>query len=430
MKKEDFDALVLKVGEAAAIEIKREMEIAQKALDLKILEATKGKATKEEVETIVKEAVEAASLAAKTAYEAVLKVQGEAIGELKLSAKSEKEGKKVSFTKALMNAFEEQRELFNEIIKSGKQNAPFVVTVDKAAVTMTEANTIGAGATQVTLSDDTGIISGIRRREEKYLQSVSVGSISNSRAIWIEETDPQGTPIFIAEGAGKIQLSSLWVEKSATVKKIGVFGKVTTELMSDLPQLVSFIKNTLMKRMSIVIEDQLLTGDNVGNNLNGAKTLATAFSAGDNAASIAFANEFDVLSAIALQVQIAHGIANAVFINPSTWAKMKGLKDNQGMPIWKQYMDPITKDVVYDGMRIVPTTAITADEFVGGDMTVLHVLYREQMSVQIGLDGSDFTNNLKTILVEARLVQFASANDVAVLVKGDFTAAKAALLEV
>jgi hypothetical protein len=51
------------------------------------------------------------------------------------------------------------------------------------------------------------------------------------------------------------------------------------------------------------------------------------------------------------------------------------------------------------------------------------------MRVQIGLDGNDFINNKKTILLEQRLVQFVSANDTAVLVKGTFAAAKA-LLEV
>jgi hypothetical protein len=46
------------------------------------------------------------------------------------------------------------------------------------------------------------------------------------------------------------------------------------------------------------------------------------------------------------------------------------------------------------------------------------------MNIQIGLDGNDFTKNLKTIIVEQELVQFVSANDTQVLVKGTFAAAK------
>jgi HK97 family phage major capsid protein len=176
----------------------------------------------------------------------------------------------------------------------------------------------------------------------------------------------------------------------------------------------------------VKVESQLLVGDNTGNNLNGAKTLATAFSAGDNAALIEDPNEFDVLSAVALQAEVANGIANAVFIHPSTWAKMKAIKDEQGRPLWKDYVEA-DKTVVIDGLTIIKTTAVPAGEFIGGDMTVLNVLYREDLAIQIGLDGSDFTNNLKTILVESRLVQFASANDTPVIVKGDFATAIAAL---
>jgi hypothetical protein len=67
------------------------------------------------------------------------------------------------------------------------------------------------------------------------------------------------------------------------------------------------------------------------------------------------------------------------------------------------------------------------NDFVGGDLSVINVRFRNGMRIQIGLDGNDFTNNLKTILLEQRLVQFVSANDTQVLVKGTFTAAIALL---
>lgn len=424
MKQEEFDALVAKVGEAAALKIKAAMEEAQKELDKKIEAAVKNNASKEEVKTLIASAIEEASEAASAEYNKILKEQGEAIADLKLKLKSHGDnGQPLSFKQSLKLAFEEQMDVLKAIIKSGKQEKPFIIEVEKVAVTMGEGNTIGSGATQYSLIQNTGIVSPIRRRLEKYLAHVSVGSIQNQRALWIEETDAQGTPIFIAEASGKIQLSSLWVEKTASVRKIGVYGKVTTELMEDLPQLISYIQNSLMKRLSVATEDQLIAGDNTGNNLNGAENLATPFSAGALALQVAFANEFDVLSALALQVDVANGIPNAVFVHPSTWAKMKTLKDTIGNPIWKQYVEPVTGRVVFEGMEIVTTTGVAAGKFVGGDMTVLNVLFRDQITIQIGLDGSDFTNNLKTILLESRLVQFASANDTPALVYGDFATA-------
>jgi hypothetical protein len=78
------------------------------------------------------------------------------------------------------------------------------------------------------------------------------------------------------------------------------------------------------------------------------------------------------------------------------------------------------------GVRLIGTNALDAlgIDFIGGDLSVINVLFRQGMRVQIGLDGNDFIENKKTILLEQRLVQFVSANDVNVLVKGTFAAAK------
>ena len=85
-------------------------------------------------------------------------------------------------------------------------------------------------------------------------------------------------------------------------------------------------------------------------------------------------------------------------------------------------------EMVVSGMKIIPSSMVTAGEFVGGDLKAAHVLFREQANIQIGLDGNDFINNKKTILIESRLVQFVSANEVPLIVKGDFATAIAALM--
>lgn len=311
----------------------------------------------------------------------------------------------------------------------GNYGKPIKMEVNKAAVDITTANTIGAGDTQYTLTENTNIISPIRKRVEKYLAAVSVGSISSPRALWIEETDEQGNVIFIAEGAAKTKLSVKYVEQTATVRKVAVYAKVTTEMMADLPQLISYIQNNLMKRLSLATEDALLNGLGTGETLTGAFAYASAYTGDSLAGTVVLPNEFDVLRGLALQVEVANGIANAVFIHPATWARMQTIKDLEGRPLWMQYVIPGSGDVVFAGMKIVTTTAVADDKFIGGDMSVLNVLFRENLSITIGLDGNDFTENKKTILVEQRLVQFVSANDVQVIVDGDFSVAIEALLK-
>ncbi len=330
---------------------------------------------------------------------------------------------------ALVSAFSEKSvadEIKNIVASGGVQTKSLKLSV-KAVGTISVDSTIGAGSTQVTITENTGIISPIRKREERYLAEVSVGSIGSNRAVWIEETDEEGTPIMIGEGDAKTQLDVQYVEQTMAVKKIAVYGKVTTELMADIPQLISYIETNLMRRMDIVLEDQLFSGNGVGDNLKGLETYATAFSAGALAGTIPSANEFDVLEAIALQVKLAFGEASAVFVHPSTMAAMKLIKDDVGRPVWKDYIT-IDGSMRVSGMKIVETTAVTAGDFLGGDLKVAHVLKRDELGITIGLDGNDFTQNKKTMLLEKRMVQFVSANDTPLVVTGTFIAAKADLL--
>lgn len=397
MTPQELDAYKVEKAQHEAEARKQEIENA-------IAEANKNNVSKEDVEALKNE-LETISL------------------ELKGMKEPKNEGRKGFSTmkeaieSALMSV---KSDIDNCVKNNGKQD-----TAIKAVVDMSVTNTIGDGATQVTITQDTGVISATRRREVTYYANVSVGTISSNRAVWIEQTASDGTPIMLAEGASKTQLSSLWEEKTASVKKIAVYGKVTTELMADIPQLVSYIEMDLMKRMDIALESQLFNGDNLGDNLNGAFNLATTFSAGTLAGQITAPNDYDVIEAVALQTQLAFGVPNAIFVNPAVVSRMKLTKGNDN-----QYVMPVfatANGLEVAGMRVIPTTAVTGENFVGGDLSVLRVLIREQLGIQIGLDGNDFTENKKTLLLEKRLVQFASANDTGCLIKGEFDTAKADL---
>ena len=107
-------------------------------------------------------------------------------------------------------------------------------------------------------------------------------------------------------------------------------------------------------------------------------------------------------------------------------SKIKLIKDSTDRPVWKDYIT-VTGDMVVSGMKVIETTAITEGYFLGGQMSVLNLLIREEMGIQIGLDGNDYTQNKKTLLAEKRLVQFCSANDTGVIIQGDLATAKAAI---
>jgi hypothetical protein len=354
-----------------------------------------------------------------------LKAQNEAIG-LSVKAFSETGGNNSQKIKGWKEQFAvlytKAKTDIADVI-SGKRRDMIHFEIKAAADTITVENTIGAGDEKITITENTGIITAFRKRLLQYLSNVTVAGTNSPIVAWSEQVDENGVPLMIGEGDTKIQVDSHWEGKNTSVKKIGLFAKVSTEMLADLPNLIGFIQANLMKRMEIKLEDQLFGGDGNGNNLLGIISVATAFDAG-NLINIISPNEIDVIRAIKNQVAIANGEMTGIFVHPTTRAKMDLTKTADGLytiPAWAPYNGTVA------GVKVIETLAMAEDQFLGGDLSVIQVRIREAASIQIGMDGNDFTNNLRTILAEMRLAQFVSGNDTGVLVTGLFSESITAL---
>lgn len=340
--------------------------------------------------------------------------------------------KEMSFKGQLMAAFETKKAEIDKIVANPRDKHDWVRLETKAVITESMLATIEAATspTQTSLTTNTGFISKIRHRILTYLANVSVGTIAVDLpyAMWIEEFDEEGTAIFIAEGTTKTQLSVNYKEKTMRAVKIAVFTKITTEFLRNLPQLVSFIQNNLLKRLDIATEDGLFNGTGPGNEqLQGLFSYAVPFTGG-GITGVPFVNELDVIDALGTQAEKAYHIPTGVFVSLSLTGKLALLKDTIGNRIFPVGTD-MTKIKIH-GMSIIGSAAFENEAlangsrlFVGGDLTVINVSFLESLNIQIGLDGNDFTQNKKTLLLEQILVQFVSANDAAGLITGNFDTA-------
>ena len=410
MKEDEYNSYV----EAKAI---HETAKAKELISKEIEEATKNNASKEELEKL--------QLKMDNTLETIDKsyLQIKALMENSKSIGKDKEKNFRNMTEE-MKSIAETNEQFKAVANGGKQTGPIFFEL-KSAVTMGMDNTIEAvgSESQISITRNTGIVATIRQRITRYLSGgVSVANLGNAnKAMWIDELDEQGNPIFIGEGDPKTQLSVRYEERDKKARKIGVYGKVTTEMMRNLPSLVNYIQNNLVKRVDIKTEDQLFGGNDTGDNLAGLTEYAVPFTGGGlTTAAPAYA---DVFRAIALQVEKAHGIASAVYVRPDILALMDVEKaTDSGVYLMPPFRAANGNMVA--GMTLISSNGLPAGvDFIGGDLSVVNVMWSDNLSVQVGLDGNDFTNNKKTILVEQELVQFVSANDVNVLVQGDMTTA-------
>ena len=80
-----------------------------------------------------------------------------------------------------------------------------------------------------------------------------------------------------------------------------------------------------------------------------------------------------------------------------------------------------------DGAPIITTTAMAQGTFLVGDMSKAIVAEKGSIMVEVGLDGNDFTKNMRTILAEWKGEVIIENNDLTAFVTGVFATNAAAM---
>lgn len=266
----------------------------------------------------------------------------------------------------------------------------------------------------------------VARRRIFIRELVNNGTAVSNVISWVEQTGIEGAPAGTVEGTLKNQIDFDLVVVSESVKKRTAFIKISTEMLGDIDFMRSEINNELTERLSLDIDDQILNGDDSGQNLNGILALATAYSAGVFTGTLtASANLVDVLTTAADQVIIANHIPNVHVVHPSAMTALRLIKDTD-----KQYISRLQDadgTMMLDGIPIVTNTGIAVDTFLTMDGTKDTVFSKGAMTIQVGLDSDDFTKNFRTVLIEWRGLNRIKGNDTTAFVTGGIAAALTAL---
>lgn len=298
------------------------------------------------------------------------------------------------------------------------------VTLDtKVAGTMT----IGGNVTgEVPQSQREAGLNRIARRMTFVSDYINSGVASSNNISWAEQVNPDGSPAGTAEGVLKNQIDFDIQVASEDVKKRTAYIKVSKEMLDDIDFMDTEIRMELMERLGLDVDLQLLTGDGVGQNLNGLITQATAFAAGSFALSIDNANNYDVLRVAANQINLANFMPNVVFVNPSDLTEMQLTKGTDGHYIKFPFVSEDGTELLGD-IQIVANNGVLADTFLIMDGSKAAQFVKESMTISMGYENDDFTKNLVTMLAEWRGLLRIKGNDTLAFVSGTFTAAKAAL---
>jgi HK97 family phage major capsid protein len=259
-------------------------------------------------------------------------------------------------------------------------------------------NTILTANTGVTTPIYTpGIVPGVFR-PLTIRDVLPKGTTSSSLIISTREDAFTNNAREVTEGQPKPESAITFKRVNVPIETVAHWIKVSKQVLADAPAVVAYIENRLRWGVEAKIDTQLLTGDGVSPNISGLMDTGN-YTVYDPSSDD---NLVDAINRAKYQLWASGYMPDAVIVNPADWGAMEISKGQDGhylygLPGMNSGMNPF-------GIRVILSPAMTAGQFLIGAFGMAVMLWeREGVVIEAGYVNADFTNNLVTLLAEARL---------------------------
>jgi HK97 family phage major capsid protein len=206
------------------------------------------------------------------------------------------------------------------------------------------------------------------------------------------------------EASAKGESEMTFTTASANVRCIATWIPATRQILDDFVGLEAFLRSSLVYALDEEIEDQILSGNNSGQNLNGLTNQATSYNTALTVNGDGW-KKVDLIGRAIQQIAVANEAApNFCVLNPADAWNIRLQKTSTGEYI---YGNPtMGGPSSFFGLTPVVTTAMSSGYFLVGSSAPNVAVVRDRMAtqVEISTEHSDyFTKNMIAIRVEARL---------------------------
>ncbi len=228
---------------------------------------------------------------------------------------------------------------------------------------------------------------------------------TNNNTVWFVSetalTDNAGPQTLAAtKGETTFQVTA----DSETVRTLAHFIQVPNQLLDDIEALEDYINSRMLFLLDQEEEDQLLYGNDTGQNLNGLITQATAFDTSlTTELGVTDVTDLDRLRAAIAQVQVAQYAPSGVLLHPYNWAGIELLKESTRGYVFANPHNLAPASIW--GLPVVPTVAIASPDFLVGAFNIGAAIWdRQQAGIAISTEDSDnFQTNMATVRAEKRM---------------------------
>lgn len=259
------------------------------------------------------------------------------------------------------------------------------------------------GAAQLIQPDNRGF-QPLNLRPLRFLDLIPTGTTDSNSIEYVQVQAIPGTTGMVAEGAVKPEVGLTLGDAVAPVRTIAGWIKVNRQAMDDAAGLATLINTLLPYDVRRKIENQVLAGDGLGQNLKGILNQtglgAPAFVAGDNPADA-------ILRAMTVVI-LSDADPNFVAAHPLTWQDILLMRETGAAGTRAgAYLGggpfAFTAPTIW-GLALTPSTVIPQATPLVGDANGVTLLFREGVNVKTSdSDQDDFVRNRVTILAEARV---------------------------
>jgi HK97 family phage major capsid protein len=319
-----------------------------------------------------------------------IKVQGELLAKMQGSSNANKDPHTIEDDIAANKAG------INSAIKKEVKEHEFVVkaNVTRASVT---------NSTDALRLTDIGQLAHRKLSARSIFPIVPVGAGSNGvirYSDWDQATTVRAAAT-VAEGDLFNESTAVWEEFTLDLKKIGDSIPVTEEMVQDQPRFAAELNQFLNTNIALKEDEQLVTGNGTGNQLNGIYVTAPTYTAA--ASGISDASIYDLIVKMKEDITEPYGgkyEPNFAMMNIADINKMKLKKDANENYILPPFVDRAGN--VVDGITIVECNVLTADTMLIGDSRFAKLYEVEGYNISVGYVNDQFTRDLMTLKAKLR----------------------------
>lgn len=345
-------------------------------------------ATKEQIAAIEKQ------LEGLPTNDAVVKAQKDASEALEEIAKlKEKANANEDSKKTVAEQIKENKEQILKIARGGTGEVEIKALTNRASVSNSPAGFV---------LPDIGQLGYKERSLYNILPKIQIGDGNHTGTVRYRDWDAATTvraAAMVAEGAAFPESTAKWQWYNLDLRKIGDTLPVTEEFLEDEQQAASELEMFLDVNVNTVVDNQIINGDNTGQNLKGLIVSAPAYTAA--ASGIAAANLKDLAIKVKNDITRTRGSKykpDMLVVSSLVMEDLVLAKDQNNNYIFDENTGTV------GGLAVVIDENMPDNQIIVGDRRFARIYEKSGVVISKGMAGDQFLEDEMTIKARKRML--------------------------